>query len=116
MLFSPGARARWHAPHRQHGRMDVTPALLNPKSATCTKLNKRPSPRKTKKITLTAYADVGSHGGIFTFVGGPVGDAYPGLMHIFLKKVSTYLIPVKIIYEIPVDVPDSAKNSKSSLR
>lgn len=42
------------------------------------------------------WADVGSHGGIFAFTKGPVGDSYPGLLHIFKDKVTPDLVEVKI--------------------
>jgi len=53
-----------------------------------------------KAIKLAAWADVGSHGGIFAFDGGPVGHRYPGLLHIFKEKLTGDLIPVEITYEI----------------
>jgi hypothetical protein len=43
-----------------------------------------------------AWADVGSHGGIFFFESGLVGDRYPGLLHIFKDKVTPDLIEVEI--------------------
>jgi len=43
-----------------------------------------------------AWADVGSHGGIFFFERGMVGDRYPGLLHIFKDKVTPDLIEVEI--------------------
>lgn len=55
---------------------------------------------KKKTKTVKAWADVGSHGGIFVFEVGPVASRYPKLMHIFYEKISADLIPVKITYEI----------------
>ena len=46
---------------------------------------------------VKAWADVGSHRGIFVFESGPVGDRYPHLLHIFAKQVTPDLIPVHII-------------------
>ena len=43
-----------------------------------------------------AWADVGSHGGIFFFEDGPVGRQYPGLLHIFKDRVSHDLVEVEI--------------------
>lgn len=54
---------------------------------------------KKKIKQIKAWADVGSHGGIFMFDTGPVGSKYPTLLHIFRKRVTKDLIPVKIIYE-----------------
>ena len=51
---------------------------------------------KRKVKTHIAYADVGSHGGIFMFESGPVGDNYPTLLHIYRKKVTPDLIRVRI--------------------
>ena len=42
------------------------------------------------------YADVGSHGGIFYFQHGPVGDRYPGLLHIYKTQLTPDLVPVYI--------------------
>ena len=57
-----------------------------------------PHPKKVKPKfkTVKAWADVGSHGGIFYFDGGPVADRYPGLMHIFKTKVTEDLVEVEI--------------------
>ena len=52
--------------------------------------------KKTK--TIRAYADIGSHNGIFEFVGGKIADNYPTLLQVYRKKVSSDLIPVKITY------------------
>ena len=42
-----------------------------------------------------AYADFGSHGGIFRFDAGPVADRYPGLLQVY-DKPAPGLVPVKI--------------------
>ena len=51
---------------------------------------------KKKIRTITAYADISSHGWIFMFDA----DAYPTLLHIFKKKVTPDLRKVKITYEV----------------
>lgn len=51
---------------------------------------------KRKVKTHIAYADVGSHGGIFMFDMGKVAEAYPTLLHIYRKKVTKDLIKVRI--------------------
>lgn len=43
-----------------------------------------------------AFADVGSHGGIFYFLSGPVAVDYPGLLHIFKDRLSPDLVEVEI--------------------
>ena len=53
---------------------------------------------KPKKRTVKAWADIGSHEGIFEFVGGPVAVHYPYLLHIYSRKVKKYLVPVTITY------------------
>jgi len=53
------------------------------------------------KKTVKAFADVGSHGGIFEFQSGPVADRYPGLMQIYSEQITRDLIPVTITYEFP---------------
>jgi len=55
---------------------------------------------KKKEKRIRAYADIGSHGGIFMFEVGPVGDKYPKLLHIYKEKVSPDLKPVTIIYKL----------------
>ena len=45
---------------------------------------------------IKAWADVGSHGGIFVFSSGPVADRYPGLLHIYETQVTKDLVPVEI--------------------
>lgn len=58
-----------------------------------------PNPKKGgREIKLKpkyAWADVGSHGGIFEFFSGPVADRYPGLLHIFRRR-GPGLVRVKI--------------------
>ena len=49
---------------------------------------------------MRAYADIGSHGGIFYFDMGPVANRYPQLMHIYRKKITPDLRPVIIEYKI----------------
>ena len=52
---------------------------------------------KTKKVKrIRAWADVGSHGGVFEFLSGPVAISYPSLLHIFAEKVSPDLVEVII--------------------
>lgn len=52
---------------------------------------------KTKKIKpMIAYADVGSHGGIFMFESGKVADSYPTLLQIYKDKLSEELVPIQI--------------------
>jgi hypothetical protein len=53
---------------------------------------------KVKRVR--AYADIGSHNGIFMFDVGYVGIAYPTLLHIYRKKVTKDLRPVIIEYKI----------------
>ncbi len=55
---------------------------------------------KSKYKTIRAYADIGSHNGIFIFEAGPVAERYPNLLHIFSKKDGQDLRPVKITYKI----------------
>lgn len=53
-------------------------------------------PNKPKgKKTVRAWADIGSHGGIFAFANGN----YPGMMHIYETQVTKDLKPVTITYE-----------------
>ena len=54
--------------------------------------------KKVKKHK--AWADVGSHGGIFVFTAGPIADKYPWLMHIYDKKLDDSLVPVWVIPRI----------------
>lgn len=50
-----------------------------------------------KMKPMKAWADVGSHGGIFEFAIGNIADRYPHLLQIYSKQVTPDLIPVKII-------------------
>lgn len=54
---------------------------------------------RMKKKSLVGWADVGSHGKIFEFIGGVVGDRYPHLLHIYSKKVTSDLKKVRITIE-----------------
>ncbi len=49
---------------------------------------------------MRAYADIGSHNGIFMFDMGPVGDRYPTLLHIYKKRLTKELRPVIIEYKL----------------
>lgn len=63
--------------------------------------NPSPKTKVTKRVRkVRAWADVGSHGGIFMFEVGLVADRYPKLLHIYHEKVSPNLIPVTIIYQL----------------
>jgi hypothetical protein len=53
----------------------------------------------TDKKSMIAWADIGSHGKIFEFVSGPVAERYPHLLHIYSKKLTPYLVRVKITLE-----------------
>lgn len=46
---------------------------------------------------IIAYADVGSHGGIFKFDGGAIAQRYPDLLHIHYTRVTPDLVPVLIV-------------------
>jgi hypothetical protein len=52
------------------------------------------------KKTMKAWADVGSHSGIFYFDGGDIADRYPTLLMIYKDKVASYLKEVTITYEV----------------
>jgi len=54
--------------------------------------------KKTKR--MRAYAEIGSHGGIFMFDAGFVAERYPTLLHIYKKKVTKDLKPITIIYRL----------------
>lgn len=56
--------------------------------------------KKKKEIRMRAYADVGSHGGIFMFYGGYLGERYPTLLHIYKRKLLKNFVPVTIVYKI----------------
>jgi len=58
------------------------------------KKTKKPKP---KKRILKAFADVGSHGGIFEFCDGPVALRYPGLLQIYTTPGDD-TVPVTITY------------------
>ena len=46
--------------------------------------------------TIKAWADVGSHGGIFEFHMGGIADRYPNLMQVYSKQHTADLVPVMI--------------------
>ena len=54
--------------------------------------------RKVKRMKVhKAWADVGSHGGIFEFFSGfGIGGRYPHLLHVYSKKVTKDLVRVEI--------------------
>lgn len=57
--------------------------------------------KKSKRMKpVLAWADAGSHGKIFEFVGGSVGERYPHLMHIYSKKYASGMVRVRIV-EVP---------------
>lgn len=55
---------------------------------------------KKRKVVLKAWADIGSHGHIFTFIGGPTGIRYPGLLQIYKDRLTPNLKPITITYEL----------------
>lgn len=57
--------------------------------------------RDTKKKVVKAWADIGSHGGIFAFGGGgECARRYQGMMHIYETKVTADLKPCTITYDL----------------
>ena len=56
---------------------------------------------RPKYKVIKAWADVGNHGGIFSFISGPVKSKYPGLMHIYAYQVTPDLVPVEIRFQWP---------------
>lgn len=81
------ADAAWRAEDRAKERFAAALAAIKEAESAL------PSKRvKTHK----AWADVGSHGGIYVFEIGPVADRYPSLMHVHEKQVTPDLVPVTI--------------------
>lgn len=64
------------------------------------------------KKKIKAWADVGTHGGIFAFRSGVIGDRYPGLMHIYDSKLTHDLIPVTITYEFQKKYPETKDSNE----
>lgn len=52
--------------------------------------------KEHKVFVHRGWADVGSHGGIFFFDGGRIGDLYPGMFHIYRTQITPDLIEVEI--------------------
>lgn len=50
---------------------------------------------------MIAYADVGSHGGIFEFWAGNIAERYPTLLQIYRRQVTPDLVAVKITPLVP---------------
>ena len=62
--------------------------------------------KRGRKRSVKAWADVGSHGGIFVFEVGYVAALYPRLLHIYDFNVPGLrppkgLTPVTITYDHP---------------
>jgi hypothetical protein len=55
---------------------------------------------KKKIKRMRAYADIGSHNGVFMFDSGPVADRYPKLLHVYKEKVTPDLRPVIIEFRL----------------
>ncbi len=56
-------------------------------------------PKIRKKFI--GYAPIGSHGGLFSFDGGKIAEAYPTLYEIYRKKLLPNYKKVCITYEPP---------------
>lgn len=55
---------------------------------------------KRKRIRkMKVYVDAGSHGYPFMFESGPVGSAYPKLLHVYHKQVTPDLKPATLTFE-----------------
>jgi hypothetical protein len=64
--------------------------------------NARRGKGKRKFRKVRAWADMGSHGGIFIFHSGPAALlGYRTLMHIYNEPVTPDLVPVTITYKEP---------------
>lgn len=61
-------------------------------------INHKMKKKEIKLKKVKAWADIGSHGGIFEFIGGAFGSRYPHLMHVFSERVSPDLVEVTITY------------------
>lgn len=64
----------------------------------------KPQPQ-TRVNQLLAYADVGSHGGVFEFAAGNIAERYPTLLQVYRTQVTKDLVPV---YITDADLPTAA--------
>lgn len=62
---------------------------------------------------IKVYVSVGSHGGIFEFLVGPVAKRYPHLLHVYAKQVTDDLIPMHLITESEWAILQEAKRLPS---
>jgi hypothetical protein len=58
-----------------------------------------------KRKIMRVYIDVGTHGGVFEFLAGPVGNNYPHLLHVYRKQVTEDLRPATLVYDLPIKKP-----------
>lgn len=63
--------------------------------------------RGNNKKKITAWADVGSNGGIFEFQSGPVATRYPHLMHVYSQ-------PGKGLRKIEMILSDNQKQNEGN--
>ena len=54
---------------------------------------------KKKEKRTRVYVDIGSHGGVFMFESGPVGNLYPTLLHVYRRKITPDLKRATLIYK-----------------
>ena len=55
---------------------------------------------KKKEKRMRVWIDIGSHGGVFMFLGGGIAEQYPTLLHIHRRKIAPYLKQATLIYKI----------------
>ncbi|OQA50488.1 MAG: hypothetical protein BWY47_00433 [Bacteroidetes bacterium ADurb.Bin302] len=66
----------------------------------CRKIRSTIKMEKKNEKRKRVYIDVGSHGGIFEFIGGNIAERYPTLLHVYNKKISKNLKAAVIVYKI----------------
>lgn len=54
---------------------------------------------KKKEKRMRVYADIGSHGGVFEFIGGEIANKYPTLLRVYRKKITPDLKRATLIYK-----------------
>jgi hypothetical protein len=54
---------------------------------------------KKKEKRMLVYVDVGSHGGVFEFWAGFIAEKYPGLLHVYRKKLCKEWKQATLIYK-----------------
>lgn len=100
--FTKRTRAYWRCTKcRQEFKLTGDEYCFDPRAwVKCPGRPKPKDPHGTRKV-VKVFVDIGSHGHVYGFQGGMVGERYPNLMQVY-SKPGKHLVPATLTYTVPI--------------